>query len=151
MNILFISLESSEMQEYWNYLYNPYSGIFTENFASKYFCKEENRFYAKEDIEKIDVIVLSNIIAGHSNPKDSFNSWNLETYFNLFCLNRYSKKFEKNRNDIGYGLLYELIPNDNLRFEEKLTEVQNWEKENYIPVEPMFVDSYIFDYYKDLR
>lgn len=150
MNILFLSLESEEMQEYWNYIYNPYSGIFTDKFEKKFFCEEEKRYYTKEDIAKVDLIVLSNIITGHVKPRDCFNSWNLDTYFSLLCMNPYSYKFEKNKNDIGYELLYKLIPNDNLRFEEELTKVQEWEKEHNISVEPIFVDSFIADYYKIL-
>ena len=34
INVLVISVSSQQMQDYWGYIYNPFTGIFTEDFKN---------------------------------------------------------------------------------------------------------------------
>lgn len=142
-----IALPSDSVQDYWSYLYNPYSGIFTDNFPNRYYNAKEERYYNIEDIEMTDVIILSNLISGHLKPNDSFDSWNLNNYFNLLCMNIHSKKFKSDKADKGFQILYDLLPNDNKRFEDQRTELVEYKKKNNIPLDPIFVKSYLHDNY----
>ena len=148
LNVLLISLPSSELQDYWGYLYNAYSGIFTQGFSNTFFNANENRYYDIKDIEATDVVILSNIVSGHKNPKDIFDSWNLNNYFNLLCMNIHGKAFKDNPNNDAFRLLYELFPNDNLRFEEEWEKCIEEQRKNNIPLDPIFMNSFLYDHYK---
>ncbi len=149
LNILLISLPSDEMQDYWGYLYNQYSGIFTDNFVNRYKNKK-GEYYTISDIEKTDVIILSNIVSGHIKPKDIFDSWNINTYCSLLCMNIHSQKFKQDRNNEAYKMLYEFFPNDNKRFEEGLTEFQKYQIDNNIMLDPIWFTSYLKENYRYL-
>ncbi len=49
LNVLVISVLSSEMQDYWGYLYNAYSGIFTDAFREK-FKKKKMVLFTRTEI-----------------------------------------------------------------------------------------------------
>lgn len=148
LNVLLIALPSSEVQNYWGYLYNAYSGIFTHGFPNTFFCDKEERYYDIKDIEATDVVILSNIVSGHEKPNDIFDSWNLNNYFNLLCKNIHGRMFKENPNNDAFRLLYELFPNDNLEFEKELEKCIEEQKKSNIPLEPIFLNSFLYDHYK---
>ena len=39
INVLVISVSSQQMQDYWGYIYNPFTGIFTEDFKNSFYDK----------------------------------------------------------------------------------------------------------------
>lgn len=117
INILALSVTSDKMQDYWNYLYNGYSGVFTPCYNSDLI------HIKKEEFDRIDVILLSNLISGHVHPVDGHNSWHLESYCNILCRNANSQRAHvnqsmHNRYQIVYIKAMELFPNSTNGFEE---------------------------------
>ena len=150
INVLLIALPSNMLQSYWGYLYNPFSGIFTDKFPNTYYNQKENRYYNINDLEMTDVVILSNLVSGHLKPNDIFNSWNLKNYFNLLCRNIHSHKFKTDRNNEGFKILYELLPNDNLGFESQWEKLKLYQEQNNIPLDPIFLDTYLYNNYRFL-
>lgn len=105
VNILVIALPSSKMQDYWSYLYNTYSGVFTTNYDEKLIGIEKCEF------DKIDLILLTNLVSGHIHPVDNYNSWFLENYCNIICINMNSHRCQNVSSPKCYGNLLDIIPN----------------------------------------
>ncbi len=106
------------MDNYWGYLYNPFTGIFTDQFAGKFFDKENNEV-KYSDFDKVDVVYLTNIVEGHIRCFKDFDSWKLENYCGIFCINPFSQR-TKNHSDLEvYKKLLEILPNDTIRFEKE--------------------------------
>jgi hypothetical protein len=57
LNIVMVGVRSGDLQDYWQYLYNDYSGLFTN---SSFCCKDE--------YSKVDAVLLTNVIEGHDKP-----------------------------------------------------------------------------------
>ncbi|MCB2300861.1 hypothetical protein [Clostridium tagluense] len=150
INVLVISLQSSEMQDYWGYMYNRYTGIFTNGFKNKFTDKGGN-VVNHSDFDKIDVVYITNIVSGHIKVNDKFDSWSLNTYCNLLCINPFSFKRTKKNNVSNYDELFLLLPNDNLKFEEGLEKCQLEGKKIGKPLDAIYLLEYIYDYYKLLR
>lgn len=149
INVLVIAVESEEMQNYWGYIYNRMSGIFTENFQGK-FKDKDGKIIKSEDFNKTDVIYLTNIPSGHLKLNDDFDAWNLSSYFNLLCINVNSDKFINDRNSKIYTLLYDLLPNVNEEFEKGLIEVQDESEKNGVSLEPIYFESFLKHNFKQL-
>ncbi|QFG00796.1 hypothetical protein PB01_19450 [Psychrobacillus glaciei] len=105
INILVISIDFSRFFDYWGYLYNEFSGLFTNN-----------TFFDSNSYNKVDVVLLTNILDGHINLNSEIESWNLNSYFNLFCKNPNSIKFKKEPTANIYNDLFRIIPNDTNEF-----------------------------------
>lgn len=152
LNILFIALPSDKMQNYWSFLYNPYSGFFTEKFDSFGYFDKDGKQYKQSDFEKIDVIVLSNIISGHLKTITDFPTWDIQKYCNILCINFYGKKFKEGNKQLLDAFI-QLFPHDNLRFENHLEMVQKEEMKREMggPIlESIFLSSYLSYYYPHL-
>lgn len=137
LNILVVSVRSEDMQSYWNYLYNPLSGLFTEN-----------SFHNSKDYNKVDIVILSNLIEGHISPKDEYNSWCLENYCNIICLN--SKKENLENNEFIKKLIMlecDIIPNDTIQFEGYMTELIKFFP-SYVALNGLLFSHYMNDHYK---
>lgn len=103
-NILFIGTTTKEIQDYFAYLENGYSGIF----------KGVQPIISADKYNHIDVVILSNIVDGHYIPDETFNSWKLESFFNLMIINPNNKDI----NPDARNRLLQIIPNSTLQFEE---------------------------------
>jgi|GEM_PF-4614815 len=83
-NILFIGLDSSEdIGEWHTYFTDIGYGFFTYKSDVPHIM-----------FNKVDLVVLSNVVAGHRNFKklDDFACWDINSYFNYFLVNPYSLK-----------------------------------------------------------
>ncbi|MFX0547783.1 hypothetical protein ACOAKC_00470 [Hathewaya histolytica] len=152
LNILFLTLPSDKMQDYWSYLYNPYSGLFTDSFDLFGFYDEEGVQYKQSDFEKIDLIILSNVISGHLKTIEDFTTWNIENYCNLLCINFLGKKFKKNNNELLNSFI-QFFPHDTVRFEEGLVLVQKKEeamKADGPILESIYLQTFLYDHYNRL-
>lgn len=131
------------MQNYWGYLYNKFTGIFTNGFDENFRDADKN-IIKHSDFDKVDVIYLANRVSGHIKPNDLYDSWNLDTYCNLICFNPFSAK--NTSNDIKK--ICDLLPNDNLKFEQLLKQRQIHSDKLRIPFDGMCVKEYVYDNYK---
>lgn len=103
-NVLFVGLPTSEIDDYYSYLMNKYSGIFNGL----------EPIMQSEEFDKIDVVILSNIVDGHSKTPIPINSWDLSEYFTLMIENPKCI----NRSKIAREHLLSIIPNSNNHFEK---------------------------------
>lgn len=110
-----MSVASHQMNDYWGYLCNPYTGIFTDQFTGKFFDKNHNEI-KHSDFDKVDVIYLTNIVEGHLRYLKDFDSWKLENYSNIFIINPFSQRTRKCSDVEAYKKLLEILPNDTLKF-----------------------------------
>lgn len=115
INVLALSVASHQMNDYWGYLCNPYTGIFTDQFTGKFFDKNHNEI-KHSDFDKVDVIYLTNIVEGHLRYLKDFDSWKLENYCNIFIINPFSQRTRKCSDIEAYKKLLEILPNDTLKF-----------------------------------
>lgn len=135
INVLVISVPSENIESYWGYLYNCFSGLFTEKSFNPH-C----------DYDKVDVILLTNMIAGHQKPNDAFNSWDISSYCNLLCKNPYSRKHISKLHN-GYIKLQDLFPNDTERFESFYNSfIEKCEKEK-LPLQGIMFPTYLHTNY----
>lgn len=107
-NVLVIGTTTKEIQDYFSYLYNGFTGIFGG----------EKPIMPPEKYSKVDVVVLSNMVDGHYSQINEFNSWRLENYFNLMLVNPHNAL--KNCN--ARKKLLEIIPNATIEFEKFLDD-----------------------------
>lgn len=150
INVLALSVPSQQMNNYWAYLYNPFTGIFTDQFAGKFFDKENNEV-KYSDFDKVDVVYLTNIVEGHIRYFKNFDSWKLENYCSIFCINHFSKHTKKHSDLEVYKKLLEILPNDTIQF-EKERDLRNMQGEKIgIPTDPIFFSEYLYDHYYLLR
>lgn len=150
INILALSIPSQEMNDYWGYLYNPYTGIFTEGFEG-IFLDKNNEPIKHSDFDKVDVIYLTNIVEGHIRSIKDFDSWKLENYCSIFCFNPFSQRI-KNKSDIEVCReLNEILPNDTFQFEKEHEERNKKGAKIGIPTDPIFFTEYLYDHYPQLK
>lgn len=150
INILALSVTSNQMDNYWGYLYNPFTGIFTDQFVGKFFDKNNNEV-KYSDFDKVDVVYLTNIVEGHIRCIKDFDSWNLENYCSIFCINLFSQRTKKNSDIEVYKTLLETLPNDTIQF-EKERELRNKQGEDMgISTDPIFFSEYIYDHFNILK
>lgn len=146
INVLALSIPSQQMGNYWGYLYNPFTGVFTNQFVGEFFDKNHNEIkYA--DFDKVDVIYLTNIVEGHKRCFENFDSWSLENYCSIFCINPYSQRTKKRSDIEAYKKLLEILPSDTIRFEnERKVRNRQGEKEN-VSTDPIFFLEYLYNHY----
>ncbi|WP_419748566.1 hypothetical protein ACNULB_01495 [Clostridium perfringens] len=149
INILVIAVESEEMQNYWWYLYNRMSGIFTNSFEGK-FRDKNNKVITSTDFNKTDVIYLTNIPSGHLKLSDEFDAWNLSSYCNLLCINYNSNKFINDKNSIMYSLICDLLPNVSKKFENGYKEFQKESEKKGIPLEFLYFPAFLTENFKKI-
>lgn len=151
LNVLVVALPSQQMNDYYLYLNNPYSGIFRQSFKRKFFDKE-GREVSHADFDKVDVVYLTNMIEGHIRYFKDFNSWELENYCGVFVFNQFSQKANDTHIIEKYKKLIDLISNDTLRFnEERLKSNQRMAPIIGMPENPIFFYEYIGKHYKILK
>lgn len=150
INVMALSVPSQQMDNYWGYLYNPFTGIFTDQFPGKFFDK--NGIEVKHsDFDKVDVIYLTNIVEGHIRHLEDFDSWKLENYCSIFCINPFSQRTMK-RSDIEvYEKLLDILPNDTFKFEKERDERNKHGEKIGIPTDPIFFSEYLYNHYPKLR
>lgn len=140
INVLVISVTSEQMEDYWGYLYNGYTGLFTDSS----FCKNE-------DYDKVDVVLLTNLVSGHQAPHDDFNSWDLNVYFNLLCTNPFSYKKKSSPLCPTYKELLSLFPNCTQDFENFYSNLIEKCIKDKIPLDGLLFPMYIAERYPLLR
>jgi len=82
LNILIIGLDSPmDIVEWYTYFTNKLAGFFNYNSYIKH-----------EDFEKVDMVIISNVVSGHRDLKkiDNFSCWEIGNYFNYFLVNPFS-------------------------------------------------------------
>jgi hypothetical protein len=138
------------MDNYWGYLYNPFSGIFTDQFSGKFFDKNKNEIKHSE-FDKVDVVLLTNIVEGHKRSIYDFDSWKLENYCSIFCINPFSQRTMKYCDVDVYKYLLDILPNDTVRFENERDKRNLQGEELGIPTDPIFFSEYLYNHYYKLR
>lgn len=103
-NILVIGTTIKEIQDYYSYLFNGYTGIFTG----------QQPIMPCENYSNVDVVVLSNMVDGHYSQIGRFNPWKLNNYFNLMLVN----PCNASKNCNARKKLLEIIPNTTIQFEQ---------------------------------
>ena len=137
MNVLVIALTSEQMQLYYNYLCNPYSGILSGNLSQ--FGRTESEF------DKIDLVLLTNIVSGHL-AETNINAWELNDYCTVGFINQFShgiKKFSK-----PLSKFVEIFPDEAKRFQEERNVILKSRKN--MPVDEMFFYEYLSKYHHDI-
>lgn len=132
MNILVISVPSNEMQYYYNYLWNPESGI----LAGELECFNRR----PEEFDKIDVVVLTNIVSGHSMDV-GMNAWDLNNYCTIGFINPNSYGIKKHTKPLSEML--NVIPDEAIRFQKEREKVLARDLPRGIPVDEMVVFEYL--------
>lgn len=150
INVLALSVPSQQMDNYWGYLYNPFSGIFTDQFSGKFFDKKKNEIKHSE-FDKVDVVLLTNIVEGHKRIVYEFDSWKLENYCSIFCINPFSQRTMKHCDVDVYKYLLDILPNDTNRFEKERDERNLQGEKLGIPTDPIFFSEYLYNHYYKLR
>lgn len=150
INVLALSVPSQQMDDYWGYLYNPFSGIFTEEFSGKFFDKNKNEI-KHSDFDKVDVVLLTNIVEGHRRCIYDFDSWKLENYCNIFCINPFSQRTMKYCDVDVYKELLDILPNDTVRFENERDQKNLQDEKLGISTDPFFFSEYLYNHYYILR
>lgn len=150
INVLALSVPSQQMDNYWGYLYNPFSGIFTDQFSGKFFDKKKNEIKHSE-FDKVDVVLLTNIVEGHKRIVYEFDSWKLENYCSIFCINPFSQRTMKHCDVDAYKYLLDILPNDTNRFEKERDERNLQGEKLGIPTDPIFFSEYLYNHYYKLR
>lgn len=147
INVLALSVTSNQMNDYWGYLYNPYTGIFTDQFAGKFLDKNKKEV-KHSDFDKVDVIYLTNIVEGHIRYFKDFDSWKLENYCSIFFINPFRQR-AKNRSDVeAYQKLLELLPNDTLKFVREHDRKNKQLEKTGIPIDTIFFFEYLHHNYR---
>lgn len=150
INVLALSVPSQQMNNYWGYLYNPFTGIFTDQFVGKFFDK--NSIEVKHsDFDKVDVIYLTNTVEGHIRCIKDFDSWKLENYCSIFCINPFSQRTRRHSDIKVYEKLLEILPNDTLKFEKERDAKNRQDEQIGIPTDPIFFSEYLYNHYYKLR
>ncbi|MEI5913453.1 hypothetical protein WBS58_22405 [Bacillus albus] len=142
INILIVTLESEKFSAYVNYLTNKLNGFFIPEPLNGHIIQPS-------EFNKVDVVLLSNLVDKHLNIVENTDSWNLYNSINLFYVNHNSKKFTKsNSSNKILEELFNLIPNSTLDFEKwRFDWYKNMENEG-VPdlfkfIEPLLLTSYL--------
>lgn len=150
INILVLSVPSGQMDNYWGYLCNPFTGIFTDQFEGK-FHDEDGNDIRYQDFDKVDVIYLTNIVEGHRRSFNDFDSWKLENYCSIFIINPFSKRTREKSDIEGYKKLLEILPNDTIKFKNERDERNKKGRQLGISTDLIFFTEYLYDHYFILR
>lgn len=150
INILAISVPSQQMNDYWLYLHNPNTGIFTDRFAGKFFDKNK-KVVEHSHFDKVDAIYLTNMLEGHTRCFKDFDSWKLENYCNIFFVNPFSQRTKQHSDLETYRKLLDILPNDTSRFKEEYNERKNQSKKTKIPIDAIFFFEFIHKHYYILK
>lgn len=135
LNIVMVSVRSTDMQSYWEYLFNGYSGLFTD----KSFCNIN-------EYSKVDAVLLTNMLEGHCNPSEEYDAWNLENYCNLLCLN--PRNIYNGKLSNKHKVFLDNFPNSTCQFEEYyLKFLKSIEKELAPDLELLLFPHYMDEYY----
>ena len=140
INILVIAVPIENFEDYWSYLYNSSTGLFV---------KEDNGICHPVEYDKVDIVYLASLVTGHKEPKDTYNSWQLASYCNLLCQNRFSQKF-KNGFHKGYIGALKLLPNSTIMFENFYSAFSSYADMVSAPVQGLMFSSYFDKYYPHL-
>ena len=140
INILVIALDIGEIENCFLHLVFGSSGLFTEN-----------SFSTHEIYDKVDFVLLTSLVSGHTAGNSIDNAWSLSNYFNLLVYNPYSKKHIKDLSVAEYGTnRYEkvvgLFPDDTTRFSDYFKEFLKNRKQDS-PLEGILMSSYFAEYY----
>lgn len=146
INVLALSVTSHQMNDYWGYLCNPCTGIFTEQFAGKFFDKNHNEV-KHSDFDKVDVIYLTNIVEGHLRHLKDFDSWKLENYCSILFINPFSQRTRKRSDVEAYKKLLYILPNDTLKFKNEHDKRNKQLAKTGIPIDTIFFFEYLHDNY----
>lgn len=146
INVLALSVTSHQMNDYWGYLYNPYTEIFTNQFTGNFFDKN-NKEVKHSDFDKVDAIYLTNIVEGHMRHLRNFDSWKLENYCNIIFINPFSQRVKKRSDIEAYKKLLDILPNDTLKFKSEHDKRNKQLEEIGIPIDPIFFFEYLHDNY----
>lgn len=149
INVLVISVSSQQMQDYWGYIYNPFTGIFTEDFKNSFYDKS-GKDVKHNDFDAVDVIYLTNIVEGHIRKIEGFDPWKLENYCGIFCINPFSVRTKDKKDIEVYEKLLNILPNDTILFEKEHDQANQRGKEMNISVDPIFMQEYISEHYPKL-
>ena len=149
INVLVISVSSQQMQDYWGYIYNPFTGIFTEDFKNSFYDKS-GKDVKHNDFDTVDVIYLTNIVEGHIRKIEGFDPWKLENYCGIFCINPFSVRTKDKKDIEVYEKLLNILPNDTILFEKEHDQANQRGKEMNISVDPIFMQEYISEHYPKL-
>lgn len=150
INVLALSVPSQQMNAYWGYLCNPYTGIFTDQFVGKFFDNHKKEV-TYSDFDKVDVIYLTNIVEGHKRCFKDFDSWKLENYCNIFFINPFSQRTRKHSDIAVYRKLLEILPNDTLKFQNEHNKRNKEAEKIGISIDPIFFFEYLHKHYFILR
>lgn len=150
INVLALSVPSGELQNYYGYLCNPATGIFTDAFPGHFFDKDTNEV-KYEHFDKVDVVYLTNIVTGHLKISDRINAWNLSEYCSILLINPYSRHTIENTVVHLYKNLLSLLPNDTLKFKKERDEKLRNNILNEVPIDPIIFFEYLYNYYPLLR
>ena len=149
INVLALSVTSHQMNDYWGYLCNPCTGIFTEQFTGRFFDKN-NKEIKHSDFDKVDVIYLTNIVEGHIRYLKDFDSWKLENYCSILLINPFSQRTRKRSDVEAYKKLLEILPKDTFKFNCEHDKRNLQLVEIGIPIDPIFFFEYLHDNYRIL-
>ena len=114
-NALFIAVQTTDISDYFGYLVNGYTGIFSGR----------EPIMQQDDYRNVDVVVLSNLVDGHLNPEKISDPWNLNKYFNLMILNQANAM----SSTAAQERLLSLVPNSTLEFEGYHTKFEETVKQ----------------------
>ena len=150
INVLAVSVSSEQIGNYWQYLYNSFSGIFTDKIANIFRDKNEKET-KHSDFDKVDVVYLTNIVEGHKRCLIDFDSWKLENYCSIFCVNPFRQSVGRFSDIEILSELKKILPNDNDRF-NKECEIRKRQLEAMgLSVDPTFFLEYLRKYYYKLK
>lgn len=130
LNVLVVSVCTNEMQDYWDYLFNSFTGLFTDSTYDNL-----------GNYDKVDIVLLTNIVSGHLG--EIKGAWDLKNYCNLFFPNPYCEKFSTDLWKELYCELLNLIPNHTYEFDYFLMELEKEMNKAGINLHGLIFDSFI--------
>ncbi len=132
INILVISVPSSEMQHYYSYLCNPDSGILAGGLDS--FKRMPKEF------DKIDIVMLTNIVSGHDKVVD-IDSWDLSNYCTIGFINPYSDGIMKKTKPLSKML--RVLPDEAVKFQNERIKILARDIPCGLPADQMLMFEYL--------
>lgn len=150
INVLVLSVPSGELQDYYGYLCNTLTGIFTDAFSGHFFDKDKKEVKF-EHFDKVDAIYLTNIVTGHMKIFDKLDAWDLSKYCSIFLINPHSRHKMEKTIDPLYENLLSMLPNDTIKFKDEREEKLRTSMLNGVPIDPIIFSVYLHDHYPLLR
>ncbi len=84
-------------------------------------------------------------------PDDRYNSWYLNQYCSLICMNPFSLGYDKTNPKQAYELLSKIFPVDNARFEDGLIKKEQEEYKLGVPALATYFLEFLDHNYKWLH